>query len=1091
MVNQLDDSSMGPEDSQSTASTSVAGTMASTFKGRNTAKTADELKQAREARAADALKMKDEQLRILADQNSNLLSSLDKVEDEANAIQMEKIAIEQENRSLRDSNFELQSKTRAAETQSKRMLTEVNDKEKQLRIMTDQNSELLRLLESEETLSAKLQTEVSEMRAELDEIRQKHGALLTTAKTHEELATKAAKEGQLRAEEIRILRAETEQLKQQNAELKMKTQVEVEALQEQLRVRKEKQYQLLEKLQAQEEAKRQAEDQVTGMEDQLRGLHARNVDLENQLQLEARNKQNLEEANKELQVENNNLYIQNKDLGSKIEKSERERLRMEAEARDSGEQLREMAEKVFQLLERLKLAELGKTKSMEALKKKEQDMVSLQKKNARLIKESTEEGRLRAKAELDVKVLQDQVRTLKKQNVDLANKSKEEAKEKLRMQEEVEVMKEKLKTMESRLSFLLNKVQTDEESRVIALEDRKKLEAQVISFTEKNEELQQKLMETGESNRIITQAMRLKQEELNELQMKYDALSQEADLRESNGETMDGGGHTSNDGNESLQGATPGGPDDIDNVRLNEGRGRFYVEAKTVGGGSLLLLRGRKPLFREWLERHGINDFLKRAQKTTRFRDLVVERLSGCFGLLMVEEEEKMKLLKELESRDHQIDHLQKKMQYVQDSLAVEEDAKRRMLLRYIHAVKEHAMSVNDGTGGVLQLPESNISDEETHALAALLRNNSSIDEINLRGNKITDDGARALSAVLAGRSGLRLVDLRGNLIGKSAIRTIAEALERSERVRHVYVHAGGKVEALGAGRWAQPRVGDTTGAGVGDEDEAPDQKMAVTVETICVVDVRENQPPVAPLLDAAAIDPNSKTLSNTEKLAMTRQSIGNFSHNTMLDTVGAPKAEQLRTSKSDKNLTIKTGSKGGELSKSAPASEPDARSRPDSGPRSGPNGKAGVKSKKKAIMDRINSIKENSWQGRAAGMDRSIDLDTKESLRLRNKKPVGNLPPLNTINNSIGGNDSLNMSQHDPTMSNLNGNDEAGKVVAKAISKARKGGRGLKKPLDAVEKRLFNSPFAVSETKALQDKLDAKSGGNLSGNMNMNTAKK
>ena len=44
----------------------------------------------------------------------------------------------------------------------------------------------------------------------------------------------------------------------------MKTQVEVEALQEQLRVRKEKQYQLLEKLQAQEEAKRQAEDQVIG-----------------------------------------------------------------------------------------------------------------------------------------------------------------------------------------------------------------------------------------------------------------------------------------------------------------------------------------------------------------------------------------------------------------------------------------------------------------------------------------------------------------------------------------------------------------------------------------------------------------------------------------------------------------------------------------------------------------------------------------------------------------------------------------------------------------------------------------------------------
>ena len=167
-----------------------ASTVENTPKGRMMAKSADELKKARESRAADALKMKDEQLRILSEQNASLLQSLDKVEDEANSIQMEKLAIEQENRSIRDNNFELQSKARAAETQSKRMSAEVSDKEKQLRIMTDQNSELLRLLESEEALAAQLQGEVAEIRAELDEIRLKHGALLTTAKTHEELAVK-------------------------------------------------------------------------------------------------------------------------------------------------------------------------------------------------------------------------------------------------------------------------------------------------------------------------------------------------------------------------------------------------------------------------------------------------------------------------------------------------------------------------------------------------------------------------------------------------------------------------------------------------------------------------------------------------------------------------------------------------------------------------------------------------------------------------------------------------------------------------------------------------------------------------------------
>ena len=50
------------------------------------------------------------------------------------------------------------------------------------------------------------------------------------------------------------------------------------------------------------------------------------------------------------------------------------------------------------------------------------------------------------------------------------------------------------------------------------------------------------------------------------------------------------------------------------------------------------MLRARKPLYREWLEKHGVNDFLKRAQKTTRFRDLVVEKFAAVYGLLMVEE---------------------------------------------------------------------------------------------------------------------------------------------------------------------------------------------------------------------------------------------------------------------------------------------------------------------------------------------------------------------------------------------------------------------------------------------------------------------
>jgi myosin protein heavy chain len=1015
--------------------------MAGSFKGRSTAKTADELKKARESRAADALRMKDEQLKILSDQNASLLSVLDKVEDDANTIQMEKLAIEQENRSIRDSNFELQSKARAAETQSKRMTAEVADKEKQLRIMTDQNSELLRLLESEEGLTGQLQSEVAELRAELDEIRQKHGSLLTTAKTHEELATKAAREGQLRAEEIRLLRAETEQLKQQNAELKMKTQVEVEAFQEQLRVRKEKQYQLLEKLQAQEEAKRQAEDQVAGMEDQLRGLHARNIELETQLQVEVRSKQSLEETNKELQLENGNLYNQTKDLQVKIEKSEKERLRMEAEARDSGEQLREMAEKVFQLLERLKLAELGKTKAMEALKKKEQDMVGLQKKNARLIKEATEEGRARVKAELDIKVLQDQVRSLKHQNQGLAVKSKDEAAKCVRANEELDQANEKLRTMESRLSFLLNKVQADEENRLIQAEDRKKLEAQVLAYTEKCDELTHKLSEMGESNRVITQAMRLKQEELNEVSIKFESLTKELEMREAN----EGPNEAADMAN--MVGATPGQSDDIENVRLNEGRGRFYVEAKSVGGGSMLILRGRKPLYREWIDRQGANDFLKRSQKTTRFRDLIVEKFAGVYGLLMVEEEEKNQYVSEVQTRERQIEHLQKKLAYVQDSLATEEDAKRRMLLRYIHAVKEHSIAVNEGSGGILQLPESNISDEEVHALAALLRNNMNIDELNLRGNNITDDGARALGAVLAGRSSLRLIDLRGNKIGKGAIRILAEALERSERVRHVYVHAGGKIDALGAGRWANSRTGngnpnDTGGPEVDQKEK--DAKLMVTVETVCVVDCRDNNPDsILNPYELGEIDGLPPSISSGSPVTKSKS---NFNPLKMLEVSGAP------------NKGVITGP---QHAKEAKETKKMALQKAHNKLRASADD---IKANSNQLRGNMAvSMKESSWQGRAGGLDGSLDGGEKESLRLtKSKKNAqrGDLAPIEDRGTSRG---RSAPDLHGGLDEDFDTDVEAEDIVKNAILKARRGQKGKHKTKghSGVEKNLFRSPFA------------------------------
>ncbi|KAE8915102.1 hypothetical protein PF003_g507 [Phytophthora fragariae] len=816
-------------------------------------------KGTKETRAAEALAMKDEQMKILGSQNAQLLTSLNAMDDEIGTLKMHKLRLEEENRSLRDQNFELQSKARAAETTLIKAQTGIEERETQVRVLTDHNTELLRLLEHEEAQSASLATRTNALKSDLEAMETRYASLLASAKTHEEIATRATREGQMRAEEVRLLRNESDQLRACNVELKMKTQVELEALQEQLRVRKEKQYQLLEKLQQLEEAKRQSDDQLASVEEKARKLHARNQELETQVQLEAKAKRAQIDANKNFFIENGNLQRDKQELQTRFDKAEQERSRMEAENRDSADQLREMAEKVFQLLERLKLAELGKTKAIDGLKQKELELLALKKKNARLLKEGTQEGKARVKSELDKKVLLEQLQALKKHNAQLSLRCSDEVKAKLKEAEERKQLEEKIKTMSSRVAFLLNKMQADEEAKIVSKEETKKLQAQLTTLQEKGAELAHKLHATAESNRVVTEALRCKQDELDAQAIKFEAtqkkMAEMALAMEQSGVpmTMWVDGDNQQEGHQRGN-QEPTHPEDA----AAAANGRFFVECRASHGG-LLLIKAKRTNFTpkaqqqsiDFLERVGINTFLKRAQKSMTTKQLLVERIAALLTTILTSEDVVADVKEQLTAKDDQIAHLSRKTRWMQERLTTEEDAKRKTLLRYVHEVKSRALITttdssddrNSASSGILKLPESGVGDEEVHAIAALLRNATNVRELQLRGNSISSEGARAIAAVLCiSTCRLRQVDLRNNQIGKDGIKVLAEALERNDRIKHVYVHAGGKIEALGttspASQAAIVNAQISSAAALGSSGST--HASLIGVETVCVVDVRE-----------------------------------------------------------------------------------------------------------------------------------------------------------------------------------------------------------------------------------------------------------
>ena len=368
-------------------------------------------------------------------------------------------------------------------------------------------------------------------------------------------------------------------------------------------------------------------------------------------------------------------------------------------------------------------------------------------------------------------------------------------------------------------------MQTDEEAKILRMEEMRKLEVQLKTSNDHLSKLQLKLDDSNESNRIITQASRIKQEELETLKARLESTLAKKQV---------GNALTSRDQIKTQrEGAL------FDDVDITGTDARFSLDTST---SDVILLKGKSAHSRTWLDAREVNKLLKRAQVASNSKELLVELLARCYGVMMLYEETKLKLKNDALSLETQIGHLRQKNDLLQDKLGSEEEAKRRTLLRYIRAVKSSPSVAGDqSTVRTIQLPESAITDEELHAIAALLRCDTTIQELSLHNNDITDDGAHALASVLSGETSLRSVDLRGNMVTHDGIRVIAEALERSSRVRHVYVHAGGKIEALGLCQW-----GVSTGSSENNPTmtEIDDTSAMANVETICCVDCRDSKVP-------------------------------------------------------------------------------------------------------------------------------------------------------------------------------------------------------------------------------------------------------
>ncbi len=622
----------------------------------------------RRDRLIDAGKFKDEQIRILTDENKQLTIALEQVEEELSAHQAAKDSVVEESRALREMNCRLHAKVESSEGHANSLA----DRAKEMETMTTKNAELFRLLEQEESNNEKIMSELELCKKNEKCLQEKHAALVQSYKVADSKAESATRDNRLKAEEIRVLRLEVEQLRQAHSDLQIKSTVELEAAQEQLRLRKEKQYQLLGKLQSHEITTRQTEEHTAEMEKNIKELRERSSELQTALRLETSARISENDANRRLSVELKTMASDNKELNSSLQSLEQERLALEAEARGNGEQLREMAEKVFQLLERVKLAELGKKKSTEALSRKEQELFATKKQYNRLSEDVLDQKRRREKIEIEKRALEEQLRGLKKANNQLGHKLKEEAKLRIKAEEAAQLSDEKVHKLDGRIAFLLNKLQLDEETITVQQEEMKKVDTQLQAITVRCESLQGKLTQAEEYGRATDAKLKTSQKELKDVKINLEAMERSIKAKEANDLDVERRALRSTSAD---KGGTNGSR-----------QSRFYVDFRSSVGHAAIT--GKTNRDKAFIEERGCNSFLRRTFKSHNPQEALVKKMAEMYNTISFDEEDKEELQRTIKSRDKDIESLNRELTRIQTNVCSEEESKRRILLRYIRAVK-------------------------------------------------------------------------------------------------------------------------------------------------------------------------------------------------------------------------------------------------------------------------------------------------------------------------------------------------------------------------------------------------------------------
>eukprot|EP00944_MAST-04C_sp_MAST-4C-sp1_P007179 g7179.t1 len=387
----------------------------------------------------EAIDAKEKQIALLNQQNENLLENLDSLESEIHKMQKDLVSKERIINKKQRYGEHLEHKIDKLE----RDLQKKGGEEAAIEVTNRQNAQLLQLLQVHEAKTEELEKAKTDLEENIAGIKKRMEELMHQSAEHE------ASNVQLEAENVELKKklstgsitweGQRAQMEVLVEETKKTARVRIESMQEELRTRREKQYSLLERLQAAEESMRSSEDECERLRETVNVVQERMYELDAQLiQAKQWRAEDQGKGNAEVMKWKGIVRERDSEIGTLKEANV-----------GIKRQLEEMAATVLQLVEKAKVSDNKLEEEGKRASGKRAQLEALQQRVAGLIKEGMKEGKARVQAETTVKALHDQIKELRKQNKRLVEDMKQNLQ---KFEEKEEHLKRRMTSIQARLT---------------------------------------------------------------------------------------------------------------------------------------------------------------------------------------------------------------------------------------------------------------------------------------------------------------------------------------------------------------------------------------------------------------------------------------------------------------------------------------------------------------------------------------------------------------------------------------------------------------------------------------------------------------